>query len=127
MRYVELVTVLALLQYFAFGWLVGRARGTYGIKAPAITGHEMFERIYRVHMNTLELLVILLPGLYLGASLWSPLYTAMCGAVYLVGRIIYWRAYMADPRKRSLGFALSMGPILILLVAALVGIVKGLS
>ena len=126
MHYVELVALLALLQFFAFGLLVGRARGKYGVKAPAVNGHEMFERAYRVQMNTLELMILLLPGLYLGATLWSPLYTAICGAVYLVGRTIYWRAYMTDPATRTLGFALSMGPILILLIAALVAVARSL-
>src|SRR4051812_35837629 len=126
MHYVELVALLALFQFFGFGWLVARARGLYGIKAPAVSGHEMFERVYRVQMNTLELLVMLLPALYLGATLWSPVYTAICGAVYLLGRIIYWRAYVGNPGSRSLGFGLSMGPILIILIAALVSVVRAL-
>ena len=117
MHYVELVTIIALLQFFVFGALVGKARGTYGVKAPAITGHEMFERAYRVQMNTLELIVLLLPATYLAATLWSPLCTAISVAVYIVGRTIYWRAYLAEPRSRTLGFALSIGPILVLLVA----------
>ena len=126
MHYVELITLLALLQFVAFGVLVGQARVKYGVKAPAVTGHEMFERAYRVQMNTLELLVLLLPGLYLAATLWSPFYTAISGAVYLVGRTIYWRAYMAEPKGRSLGFGLSMGPILVLLMASFVAVAKSL-
>ena len=54
MPYVAIVTVLALLEYQFFGIMVGRARGRYGIAAPATTGHEVFERHFRVHMNTLE-------------------------------------------------------------------------
>ena len=124
MHYVELFTIIALLQFFIFGILVGRARVTYGVKAPAITGHEMFERAYRVQMNTLELLVLLLPATYLAATLWSPAYTAVSVAVYIGGRTIYWRAYMARPSSRTLGFALSMGPILVLLVASLLSSVR---
>jgi uncharacterized membrane protein YecN with MAPEG domain len=126
MHYVELVALIALFQFFVFGLLVGKARGTYGVDAPAVSGHEMFERAYRVQMNTLELLVLLLPGLYLAATLWSPIYAALAGAVYLVGRVLYWRAYMAQPKSRALGFVLSMGPILFLLVASLIGVVRGL-
>ena len=37
MIYVHLVTVLALFQLMVFATLVGRARGTYGINAPATT------------------------------------------------------------------------------------------
>ena len=126
MHYVELVTIIALLQFFVFGVLVGKARGTYGVKAPAIAGHEMFERAYRVQMNTLELIVLLLPATYLAATLWSPLYTAISVAVYIVGRTIYWRAYMAEPKSRTLGFALSIGPILVLLVASLISVARSM-
>jgi uncharacterized MAPEG superfamily protein len=124
MNFVDLVTLVALVQFFIFGLLVGRARGIYGVKAPAVAGHEVFERAYRVQMNTLELLIILVPALYLSAKYWSPTYAAIAGAVYLVGRLVYWRAYMADPKSRSLGFGLSMAPILVLVVASLLGVLK---
>ena len=126
MHLVDLVTLLALIQFFVFGVLVGRARGLYGVKAPAVAGHEMFERAHRVQMNTLEVLVILVPVLYLSARQWNPTYSAIAGAIYLVGRIVYWRAYMADPGRRTVGFALSMGPVLVLLLVALFGAIKGL-
>lgn len=127
MPYVQLVALLALIQFFTFGILVGQARGKYGVKAPAVSGHEMFERAYRVQMNTLELLVMLLPALYLGSTLWSPLWTAVAGAVYLVGRVVYWRSYMADPARRGPGFALSMLPILVLVVASLICVMRSLA
>jgi glutathione S-transferase len=85
MVWVEIVTVLALLQYLFFGVRVARARGTYGVKAPAITGHEMFERLYRVHMNTLELMAIFIPALWLAARHWPTAVVAAVGAVYLWG------------------------------------------
>ena len=119
MNYVDIVAMLAVLQYLVFGGLVGQARGKYGIKAPAITGSENFERIYRVHMNTLELLVALLPALYVAARYWPAPYVAALGAVYLIGRIIYWRAYVSAPASRGLGFALSVFPIFTLVLASL--------
>lgn len=54
MNYVHIVALLAVLQFIAFGLLVGSARGKYGVRAPATTGHEQFERMFRVHGNTLE-------------------------------------------------------------------------
>ena len=54
MHYVELIAMLVVVQYLFFGVQVGRARGRYGVKAPAVSGHEGFERIYRVQMNTLS-------------------------------------------------------------------------
>ena len=122
MPYVELVAILAVLQFISFTALTGRARGQSGLKAPAVTGHEGFERMYRVQMNTLELLIAFLPSLFLAARHWSPGLVAAVGAVYLVGRGLYWRAYVRDPARRGLGFVLSMLPTTALAVLALVGI-----
>lgn len=124
MNYVDLIAVLAIIQLVFFGALVGRARGRYGVKAPAVSGHEMFERAYRVQMNTLELMVAFLPALFIAARYWPPVYIAGVGAVYLVGRLIYWRSYTAAPASRGLGFALSMFPILALLIGALIAMVR---
>jgi hypothetical protein len=52
--YTAAVTLAALPVHFALSVNVGRARTRYGIKAPAVTGNENFERAYRVQMNTLE-------------------------------------------------------------------------
>lgn len=125
MNYVDVVAMLAVLQFIAFGALVGQARGTYGVKAPAVTGSEPFERIYRVQMNTLELLVALLPALYAAARYWPGVYVAAAGAVYLVGRTLYWRAYVASPASRGLGFLLSIAPVMGLALAALVAALLG--
>jgi glutathione S-transferase len=76
MNYVDLIAVLAIIQLIFFGVLVGRARGLYGIKAPAVSGHEMFERAYRVQMNTLELMVVFLPALFIASKYWPPAYVA---------------------------------------------------
>jgi glutathione S-transferase len=121
MAWVEIVTCLALIQYLVFGSLVAKARGQYGVKAPAVTGHEMFERFYRVQMNTLELLIVFVPSVWLAARYWSPALMAGIASVYLVGRIIYLRSYTKDPASRGLGFMLSMGPTAVLLLAGLVG------
>jgi len=124
--WVDIVAMLALLQFLHFGILVGRARGRYGVKAPAVNGDERFERIYRVQMNTLELLVVLLPAMYVAARYWSPAWVAAAGVVYLLGRLIYWRAYAEDPKRRGPGFLLSIAPVLVLVLAALVAAVSSL-
>jgi uncharacterized MAPEG superfamily protein len=126
MEFVAIVTVLALLQYIYFAVLVGQARGKFGVNGPAVTGHPVFERYFRVQMNTLELLVAFLPALWLFAQYISPMWAAILGAIYLVGRFLYLRAYVADPAKRGLGFGLSMLPTLALLLGGLVGAVLAL-
>lgn len=126
MHYVAIVTVLALLEFMWFGWLVGRARAKYGIAAPAITGNEFFERQFRVHMNTLEQLVIFLPALWIFAYYMSPLAAAGLGVVFIVGRAIYAVAYVRDPKSRSLGFGLTSAPMMFLMGGVLWGAIRAI-
>jgi glutathione S-transferase len=123
MNYVHIVAALAILQYFYFAIMVGRARGQYGVVAPATSGHEMFDRAFRIQMNTLEQLVGFLPALLIASAYWPNVYVAMIGAVYIVGRFMYQKTYLADPKKRGPGFALSILPTFILLLGAIVGAV----
>jgi uncharacterized MAPEG superfamily protein len=120
MDLVALVLALALLQYIVFAVLVGRARGTYGVKAPAVTGHEVFERYFRVQQNTLELLVIFVPALWLFGQYVSAAWASILGAVYLVGRVLYLKSYVADPAKRGAGFGLSMLPIMAMVIGVMI-------
>ena len=114
------------MQFFFFGFSVGRAREKYNVKAPATTGNEIFERYFRVQMNTLELLVMFIPAILIAAQFWSPTIMAIIGLIYFVGRIVYFKQYVANPGSRTLGFALSMLPIVILFIASLIGIIKSL-
>ncbi len=121
MAWVNLVTLCALLEYFAFGWLVGSARAKYGVKAPAISGHEVFDRYFRVQQNTLELLVVFVPALYIAAQYWNPVWIAAIGAVFIIGRLVYLRGYVSSPSARHTGFLLSAAPLLLLVAAGLFG------
>ena len=121
MNYVHIIALLAIAQFIIFSMLVGAARGKYGIKAPAMTGNEHFERAVRVQMNTLEQLVCFLPALLIAAVYWPQAYVAGAGVVYLVGRVLYRQAYVANPAKRGLGFMLTFFPTTALVVAGLVG------
>jgi uncharacterized MAPEG superfamily protein len=123
---VPLIALLAIAQYLVFASLVGRARGRYGVQAPAVTGDERFERHYRVQMNTLELMVAFLPALFLAAAHWSVTAAVVGGAVYLVGRTLYAVGYVRDPRRRGAGFLLSFVPTVVLLIGAAVGLLRGL-
>jgi uncharacterized MAPEG superfamily protein len=121
MEPVAVVIALALLQYVVFGMLVGWARGKYGVKAPAVTGHEIFDRYFRVHQNTLELLVVFVPAIWLFGMYVDPAWATLLGLVYVVARLLYLRGYVADPAKREVGFTLSVLPVLVLLAGALWG------
>jgi len=124
MAWVHAVIVLALVEFLTFGFLVGRARGRYNVPAPATAGNEVFERYFRVHMNTLEQLVVFIPSILIFSRYQSPLLAAGLGAVFIVGRVVYLLGYVREPRKRELGFFLSAIPNVVLLLGGLFGAVR---
>lgn len=126
MEYVYIVIVLALIEYAVLGGLVGRARGKYGIKAPAVTGNEVFERTFRVHQNTLEGLVVFVPSLWLFGAFLSPLVAAGLGVVGIIGRAIYAKGYIEAAEKRGPGAGICGLVNIALLVGALVGLIRAL-
>ena len=89
---------------------------------PAMSGDENFERVVRVQQNTLEQLVFFLPALWLFSFYVSPLWGAVLGAVWLVGRILFAWGYYQAAEKRVAGFAISSLSGITLVLGALVGI-----
>ena len=122
-----LFTLLTVLLLFGTMWAVGHARGKYGIKAPATSGHPAFERAYRVQMNTLEQTVMFLPTLWLAANYGFGGWAGIAGLVWLVGRAWYALAYLKDPAKRGPGFGLGMLGWIALLVMAGIGVVRAMT
>jgi uncharacterized membrane protein YecN with MAPEG domain len=121
MQSVAFVIALALLEFAVFGMLVGRARGKYQVPAPAVSGHPVFERWFRVQQNTMEQLVMFVPAMWLFGTWVSATWAAVLGLVFVVGRVVYLVGYVADPAKREIGFTLSALPVVILLLGALWG------
>jgi uncharacterized MAPEG superfamily protein len=126
MDMVAIVTVLALTQFVWFGIQVGSQRAKHEVKAPAMSGPPEFERMFRVHYNTMEQLVVFLPALWLYAHMVNPTWAAGLGVVYLVARFVYRAAYLKDPAGRSTGFTLTILPIAVMLIWVLVVAVMNL-
>jgi glutathione S-transferase len=118
----SLVTVFALLVYFVVTINVGRSRFKHQIKPPIMTGNLEFECALRVQQNTLEQLILFLPSLWLFALYVSPLWGAIVGGIWVIGRIVYAVGYYQAPEKRTPGFAISSLSVLTLLIGSLVGI-----
>jgi glutathione S-transferase len=113
---------LALLEYLWIMLKTGRARVRYKIEAPAISGDANFERIFRVQQNTLEQLIVFIPGMlvfgrYVNGS-WLAL---LLGLVFVAGRALYLRAYVREPASRGPGFLLGYSANAILVLGALLG------
>jgi len=126
MELVAIIAAIALLEYTAFVWRAGKARGEAGVPAPAMFGHPNFERHVRVQENTVEQLVIFLPALFMFAIYASELGAVALGVVFILGRGLYAHAYVNDPAKRGPGFALTLGANLILVLGTIVGALRSL-
>ena len=120
MVWVSVVILLALLQYMVVGSLVGVARGRYHVAAPAVTGHPMFERWFRVHQNSLEMLIAFVPAMWLFGWWVSQAWATAIGLVYVAARILYTVQYLKDPKTREIGAGLSFLAIFVLIVGCLI-------
>ena len=120
MEATAIITILALAQFVQFGIQVGSMRGKHGIKAPAVTGHPEFERMFRIQQNSMEQLVVFVPALWIFAHLVNPLWGAGMGLVFIIGRFIYRASYLKDPDARGMGFTITFVPTAVMLVWSLV-------
>ncbi|ULU24830.1 MAPEG family protein [Dyella terrae] len=121
-----IVVLLTVLLQFGTMWATGHARGKYGIKAPAITGHAGFERAWRVQMNTLESTMMFLPALWLAVQYGYPLWGGVAGLVWVFGRAWYAVSYLQDAAKRGPGFMVSMIGWAATVVLGVTGLVRAL-
>ena len=119
MELVIVVVILALIEYYIFGALVGWARGKYGVSAPAVSGDPVFERYYRVQQNTLEQLMGFIPAILIYGYYGNAQIAAGLGMVFIIARVIYLYAYVADPAKRGLGFVLGWLATIFMMFAGL--------
>ena len=119
MEAVAIVTILALGQFFLFSIQVGSMRVKHGVKAPTVTGHPEFERMFRIQQNTMEQLVAFIPALWIFGYLVNPFWGAAIGLVFIVGRFVYRASYLKDPASRGMGFTITFLSTAILLVWSL--------
>jgi len=117
-----LVTLALVLWYLFTVFQVGRLRAKYKVIAPDTTGDPAFERAFRVQMNEIENLVAFLPSMWIYAWFGNPRFAAIAGCVFLVGRVIFALGYWLEPRRRSLGYTISMFTIAITWTLALASV-----
>lgn len=124
MVWVSAVVLVAVLQYIVFGIMVGMARGRFNVAAPAVAGHPTFERLFRVHQNSLEMLIAFIPGVWLYGWWVSQTWATALGILFIAARIIYAIQYVRDPKTREIGAGLSFLVIIILVVGDLYSVVR---
>lgn len=119
--YPGILSSLALLVYYFTLFKAGMARGRFNVPAPSHDGPEDYVRHVRAHQNTLEHLVLFIPGLWLFAFAVDPIWAAAIGILWPIGRLWYALGYYKSADQRRLGLYLSMPPIYIFVLGSLVG------
>jgi len=76
----------------------------------------------RVHMNTLEQLIIALPAMWMCAHFFRVDVAAFAGVAFILGRFLYGRAYVIDPSKRTAGMIIGMLGYVVMLGGTLWGL-----
>ena len=121
-----LLILLALFQYLWFTVKVGISRDKHGVSAPATTGNEIWDRLFRIQQNTMEQLIIFIPCMIIFAMYVSSKWVLILGAVYLIGRQIYSMSYFKDPKTRTVGMTLTLLANALLMLGSLYGVVRSL-
>lgn len=121
--YTSAVTVLVVLFYFFIATRVPLARRKFNVRLPAISGHPDFERVFRVHQNTLEWMPIFLPSLWLCAIYLSDVAAAALGLVWIFARTLYYIGYAKQVEKRLPGFAIQSTVCVLLVIGSIAGLI----
>jgi glutathione S-transferase len=122
MEYAVIIISIALLQYIYFTGRAGFSRGKYEVKAPKTIGNETWEVMFRVQQNTMEQLMIFIPGM-IGFSIYvSEVWVLLPGILFVVGRQVYSHLYIKNPDSRGPGMVLSFFSNIALVLATLIGI-----
>jgi uncharacterized MAPEG superfamily protein len=123
MEALAIVTSLALMQVIYFAIQVGGARQKHGIDAPKTSGSDEFECHNRVHQNTMEQLIVILPAMWMFAYFVNPHWAAGIGLVFIFSRLMYRRAYLHDPKSRGRAFGIGFITQAVLLLGSVIGAV----
>jgi len=118
--YPGILSSIALLVYYFTLLRAGMARVKFDIRAPSHDGPEEYVRHVRVHHNTLEHLILFLPGLWLFSFAVDPVWATIIGILWPIGRIRYALSYYKDAEKRGPGLYLSMPPIYIYVLGSFI-------
>ena len=103
---------------------VGFSRRKYGVKAPAMSGNEQWERLNRIHQNTLEVYIIFIPSIIGFAYYISINWACIFGCVVLIARILFYLGYKKSAKNRMIGVFMTSIANYTMLIGTFVGAIK---
>lgn len=115
--YTSLMTVLVVIFTFWLSANAGALRGKNKLAPPAMTGSAEYEIANRIHVNTIEVMVLLIPLTWLTAAHLGDIWGAIAGLVWLLGRVLYRQAMLTDPSTRTTGMIITIAPLFIMAIA----------
>lgn len=129
MEYAIIVIMVALIQYQLFGLRTGISRPKYNVPPPKTTGNETWERIFRVHQNTMEQLVVFVPGMLAFSHYVSQMWAVGLGVCFILFRQYYSHMYIKNPPDRKFPPSFFVNFILIIgsIAGAIMHLVRGSS
>jgi glutathione S-transferase len=126
MEYAVIIILLALLQYTYFSYAVGSQRVKLKVAAPLTEGNDVWQRYFRVQQNTLEQLIVFIPGMLAFNHYVSSSWVILPGVAYLIGRQLYAHLYVKAPKSRAPGFLMTFFANMALVIGSLIGVVMQL-
>jgi glutathione S-transferase len=85
-------------------------------------GPVEFQSVLRVQANTVEMMVVFFPALWMCAYFESDMWAAVGGVAWSIGRIVYALGYYKDPGKRSVGFMITAFATIALMIGTAFGL-----
>lgn len=123
MHLISLISLIFAAQLVYFAFMTGMARGKHGVKAPATSGNEAFEQVFRAQQNSLEQAIPFLVTLWGFAYYTSATAAAVTGAIFVLSRFWFFAAYSKDPASRSKAFMIGFLTMVVQFIGAMVGLV----
>lgn len=124
MEPVVLIVCLALFEYIFFAMKVGFSRRKYGVIAPSMGGHPEWERLNRIHQNTLEVYIIFIPSIIGFAYYVSQFWAIILGVVVLFARAIFYIGYKKSYKKRMPGVFMTSFANYTMLISTFIVVLK---
>jgi uncharacterized MAPEG superfamily protein len=124
---IVIIICVALFEYIFFAMKVGFSRNKLGVKAPAMSGNPQWERLNRIHQNTLEVYLIFIPSIIGFAHYISINWACILGCTVLVARVIFYIGYKKSAKKRMLGVFMTSIANYTLLIGMFIGAIKALT